>query len=160
MFFKLLYIHEEVLEQVKSERALRLVGDLLSRGVLRLYPWSSADESEFLRLREEVVADPRVPALERPDLLCLIMAKSLGAVLLSENVGIHRVVQFHPRYEDVTVWTALELLENMLYAGIVNASSVEEFIEIVREYERDTAHVFKSKRLAEALERVRMWLRR
>ena len=156
--FKLLYVHEEVLEQIRTRRAVEFVGELFSEGVLRIYPWSESEESEFLRLRDEVVADPRIPSLERPDILCLVIARSLNAPLLTENLGVHRVVQFHPRYAGLRVWTALELLENMVYAGVLSVGSPEEFLELVREYEQDTAHVFKRRRLEEVLERVRRWL--
>ncbi len=110
-FFKTMYIHEEVLRQVRSPVAIEYLGRLFTSGVLRLYPWSNTEEKEFNKLRDEVTRDPRIPSLERPDIICLVMAKTLDSVLLSENLGIHRVVQFHPRYRGLRLWTSLELLE-------------------------------------------------
>ena len=126
--FSVLFIHEETLGQLRSEKTITYVSDLLAKGKLRLYPWSHSEEDEYLRLRSEIVVDPRIPSLERPDMLCLIMAKRLNAILLSENIGIHRVIEFHSKYSNVVVWTALETLENIVYKGFLNVHSAEDFL--------------------------------
>ena len=158
--FDIMYIHEEVLAQIRSIVAIEYVTELMARGTLRLYAWSDTDEVEFVRLREEVSSDPRIPAVERPDILCLIIAKSLNAILLSENVGIHRIVQYSPRYKDANVWTALEVLENMVYKELITIRNEEEFLDYIREYEEDTAHKFRRKRVEKCIKRLREWLRR
>jgi len=158
--FSVLFIHEETLGQLRSEKTITYVSDLLAKGKLRLYPWSHSEEDEYLRLRSEIVVDPRIPSLERPDMLCLIMAKRLNAILLSENIGIHRVIEFHSKYSNVVVWTALETLENIVYKGFLNVHSAEDFLRYVREYEHDTSHIFKSNRLKQSLRRIGLWLRR
>ncbi|RLF98389.1 MAG: hypothetical protein DRN49_05950, partial [Thaumarchaeota archaeon] len=149
-----------VLDQLVSEHTIEFTSRLLSKGVLRLYPWSQSEEDEYLRLRSEIVSDPRIPSLERPDVLCLVMARSVNAVLLSENIGVHRVVDYHPRYRGLRVWTALEALENMVYENLISVSGEEEFLKYVREYEEDTAHIFKKKRVEDVLKRLMSWLRR
>jgi len=158
--FATLFIHEETLAQLKSETTITYVSRLLSEGKLRLYPWSQIEEDEYLRLRGEIIHDPRIPSLERPDILCLIMAKNLNAILLSENTGIHRVTEFHPRYRGLIVWTALETIENMIYKNILNVSSEDEFLKLVKEYEEDTGHIFKRSRLEKSLRRIKSWLKR
>jgi len=157
-FFSTLFVHEETLEQLKSERSITYISELLAKGILRLYPWSHREEDEFLKLRSEIASNSRIPSLERPDILCLIMAKNLNATLLSENVGIHRVVEFHKEYGNVIVWTALETLENLVYKGLLNISSTNEFLRYVKEYEYDTGHIFKSSRLENSLRRLKSWL--
>jgi len=52
-------VHEEVLGQVKSEATVECVSSLLAKGVLRLYPWSEADEVEFVTLRSQVSSNSR-----------------------------------------------------------------------------------------------------
>ena len=158
--FSLLYLHEETLAQLKSEDTILFTSKLLSEGKLRLYPWSQSEEDEFLLLRSEIIGNSRIPSLERPDMLCLIIAKNLNAILISENLGIHRVIEFHPRYRNVKIWTALEVIENMVYKGIFNVSSKEEYLRYVRQYESDTGHVFKMSRLTKSIERVELWLRK
>ncbi|RLF13691.1 MAG: hypothetical protein DRJ66_07385 [Thermoprotei archaeon] len=158
--FDIMYIHEEVLAQIRSTIAIEYVTELMMRGILRLYAWSDADETEFIRLRDDVSSDPRIPAVERPDILCLIIAKALNAILLSENVGIHRIVEYNPRYRNVSIWTALEVLENMVYKGLITIRDEEEFLDYIREYEEDTAHKFRRRRIEECIERLREWLRK
>jgi len=158
--FDILYIHEEILAQLRSEISISFTSRLLAEGKLRLYPWTQSDEDEFLLLRSEIIANPRIPSLERPDLLCLIIARRANAILLSENIGIHRVIEFHPRYRNVKVWTALETLEHLVYRGLITLSSEEEFMRFVREYEQDTNHIFRKRRIETCLKRLRTWLRR
>jgi len=158
--FKLLLIHEEALAQIKSPKAVEYISQLLSRGIMRLYPWSSSEEEMYIKLRDEIVADPRIPALERPDILCLIIAYKTNSILLSENIGILRVTQFHPVYSKVRVWTSLEVLEQAVYKEVIKVNALEDFIKVVREYEIDTKHMFSRKRLKEALERVEKWLKK
>ena len=158
--FDLLLIHEETLLQLRSPPVIDYASSLLARGLLRIYPWSSDDERQYSKLREEVSLDPRVPSLERPDLLCLVIAHRTGSILLSENLGVLRVTQFHPLYSRVNVWTSLEVLENSVYRGLINISSVDEFLEIVREYEEDARHIFNKRRLDIVVKRVSGWLRR
>ena len=158
--FNQVYIHEEILDQLKSETSIRFIVNLMTKGKCKLYQWSSNDEYEFELLRSEIISNSRIPELERPDILCLIMARKLGAVLLTENIGVHRVVQFHPRYRGVKVWTALEVLENLIYKSILQINSIEEFITIMHEYEEDTKHRFSEKRIKQVLSRVVKWLKK
>ena len=158
--FEAIFVHEEVLAQLRSPSAVDFASRLLARGVLRLYPWSLAEEELYLRLRDEVALDPRIPSLERPDLLCLVIAYETGAVLLTENLGILRVIQFHPTFSRVTAWTALEVLEQLVYRELAEVRSVGDFLNLVAEYCEDAKHVFSRKRLEEAVERVRRWLAR
>jgi len=158
--FDLIYIHEENLSQLKSFEAINFTSDLFNSNILRLYPWSMRDEDEYIRLRNELTLNSRIPSLERPDLLCLIIAKNTNGILLSENTGIHRVTQYHPRYMSVKVWTAIETIENMIYHGILEITNINEFKEYVNEYENDTGHIFKSKRINEAIGRLSLWLKR
>ena len=158
--FNLILIHEETLLQLRSPPAIEYTSSLLASGLLRLYPWSSDDEKQYNKLREEVSLDPRLPSLERPDLLCLVIAHRTGSILLSENLGVLRVTQFHPLYSRVKVWTSLEVLENSVYSGLTDIDSLDEFLEIVREYEEDARHIFNKKRLDTVAKRVSEWLRR
>uniref|UniRef100_A0A7C3SM55 DNA-binding protein n=1 Tax=Thermofilum pendens TaxID=2269 RepID=A0A7C3SM55_THEPE len=158
--FELVFVHEEVLAQIRSPSAIDFVSRLLARGALRLYPWSAAEEELYVQIRDEVALDPRIPSLERPDLLCLVIAYRTGGALLTENLGVLRVVQFHPTYSRVSAWTALEVLEQMVYKGLAEVRSVEDFISLVSEYCEDTKHVFSSRRMGEVVERVRAWLAR
>jgi len=156
--FDIIYIHEEVMDQIRSIRAVEFTAQLMRLGVLRIYPWSRIEEEEFTRLRNEVLSNSRIPALERPDLLCLIIARTLEAVLISENIGVHRVVQYHPEYMHLRVWTALEVLENLVYRGAISVNSTDEFLDILKEYEEDTLHKFRSDRVNSVLRRMREWL--
>ncbi len=157
--FDVLLVHEEVLGQVRSEVTVEYASSLLAKGVLRLYPWSEADEVEFVTLRSQVSSNSRIPSLERPDLLCLIIAYNSGAVLLSENVGVHRVVEYHPKYSRVRVWTALDVIEQSVYRGLVEVQSEADFLRVVKEYELDTHHRFRRDRIERSVGRVRAWLR-
>ena len=156
--FKLILIHEEVLAQIRSPITINFISNLLSQGVVKLYPWSSREEEAFNRLREEIVLDPRIPALERPDILCLIMAYMSNSILLSENKGILRVIAFHPKYSAIKVWTALEVLENAVYRGLLKINDIKNFLQLVKEYEEDTKHFFNRTRMNIIEMRIRKWL--
>jgi len=155
--FDIIYIHEETLAQLKSEDSIQLISNLLSKDKLRIYPWSDLDEEKYAKLRDEISGDPRIPSLERPDLLCLIISHDINGILLSENTGIHRIVNFHPEYRKVEVWTAAEVIENLIYKGLIKISSPEDFLTFIKEYEDETRHKFKSERIIKCLERIRKW---
>ena len=155
--FEALFMHEEILSQLRSPVPTEYVSHLLSRGILRLYPWSSREEI-YIELRDQISLDPRIPSLERPDLLCLVIALRTGSTLLTENLGIIRVVQFHPRCSGVDVWTSLEVLEQLAYRGSLKVGSVDDFLRRVAEYEEDTGHLFSRRRLDDVVKRVRKWL--
>ena len=156
--FNLLLIHEDILRQIKSEETIEYTSRLFAEGILRLYPWSEIDEREFINLRNQVSSNSRIPSLERPDILYLIIAYNNNAILLSENLGIHRVVQYHPKYSRVKVWTALDVLEQAVYSNVIRINSEEEFLHIIKEYVLDTYHSFRKKRIESSLNRVRKWL--
>jgi len=118
-----------------------------------------SDEDVALKLISQLLAMPEVPMLERPDVLCLVIALKTHSCLLTENTGILRAVRFHPDLQDVKVLTALDVLENLVLEGVLRISSIDEYIEEVRTYEAQTGHLFSRRRLDESRERVLSWLR-
>jgi len=147
--FSRLYVDEEVLAQFRSEAVLELVAKWMGEGFLALVAWSTLDEEELGRLRSIVEADTRIPSLERPDLKSLVSARRMGAVLLSENLGVLRVCQYVPGYVGVKVYTSLDLLKH-----IVKAGQGLRLSKLIAEYEEDAKHKFSARRVEEALREV------
>ena len=154
------FIHRDVLNQLVSERAISLASKWLGEGFLAIYPWMDSDEDVALRLISQLSAMPEIPMLERPDVLCLVIALRTRSCLLTENKGILRAVEFHPDLSDVKVLTAIDILESLVIEGILQINSIDDYIAEVRAYEAQTGHIFSRKRLDESRERVISWLRR
>ncbi|MFQ6063360.1 MAG: hypothetical protein ACE5J9_09350 [Methanosarcinales archaeon] len=89
-----------------------------------------------------------------PDLLCLVAAKESESILLSENIGVIRVCEFHPDYVNIKVMTSLDLIEQLVYENEIRVSSISNFLDEIKLYERETGHKFSKKRLEECVKRV------
>ena len=135
--------------QFRGEAVLELVAKWMGEGFLALIAWSMLDEEELGRLRGFIEANSRIPVLERPDLKSLVSAKRMGAVLLSENVGVLRVCQYVREYSQVRVFTALDVLALAVERGVGF-----KLRQLIAEYEEDTKHRFSERRVIEALRRV------
>ena len=59
--FKRVFIHEEILAQLKSERPIFLASKWLSEKFMALYPQTSLSEELFEKLAEEVRKYPEIP---------------------------------------------------------------------------------------------------
>jgi len=136
-----------------------LAAEWLSAGFLQLYPWTVAEERELGQLASELRRYPQIPELEAPDLKCLAAAKASGLVLLTENLGVRRVVEFHPRYREVEVWTSLTALERSIYEGLQQVRGLDDYVSKVSKYEEETGHRFSRRSLEESYRRVEAWLR-
>ena len=153
--FKRVFIHEDTLNQLKSERALETIVRWIGGGFAGLYPWTKGDEEEVEELRALVRSNHRIPMLERPDMVALVAAKRGGMVLLSENTGVLRVCQYVPEYMAIKVYTALEVLEGLVLDRVIDVDRVEEYLDLIKEYEEETKHRFSERRILRSLNRVR-----
>ena len=156
--FQRIYIHAEVLDQLVSEPAVKLASTWLGKRFLVLYPWMEEDEQLAQQLTREIVAHPQLPYLERPDVLCLVIALRTGAPLLSENTGILRACNYHPRLTQVQVLTALDVLTLLAERGHLPIASTQDFLNHVRAYSEQTGHVFSEARIKQAVARIERWL--
>ena len=152
--FKVVYVPENVLNEVRSERTISWISRALSNDYLALYTPMGDEINEARRLIELTRLKPEVPSVDLPESLCLVIGRRRGYVVLSENRGAVLAPKILDEYKNVTVWRALELLYNAILRGFLkpNCSKPESVFE---EYSSDTFHLFPSKALDYVIKEVR-----
>ncbi|RLG49283.1 MAG: hypothetical protein DRN96_09850 [Thermoproteota archaeon] len=140
-----------MLREVKSEKAVTLVFEWLTSDYALLTALTPSEERELRALLDYVSLDPRIPRVDEPEAIGLVLAKSRGLVLLTENRGARRITQYHPEYRSVKVWGALRVLAEAAKAGVIKADTPAAFKKAVSEYSKDTLHLFSEKDLRAVL---------
>ncbi len=151
--FKVIFVPENVLNEIESERTISWISEGLRRDCLALY--TPLDEAgEVRELVEKSRLYPQIPSIDVPEALCLVIGRRRGYTVLTENRGALLVPRFLEEYSKVVVWRALEVLLNLALRSILNVdcSNPEELFE---EYSRDTLHMFPTRALEEAVEEVK-----
>jgi len=148
--FTSIFIPENVLDEVYKEDTIMWISSELATGSLQLYTPPEYIVREAEHLVSTVASRPHLRRIELPEAICLAAGRSLGAVVLTENLGALQATLHIPEYHGVKVWRALEVLREALLKGLIKASSRSEVEEVFREYEHDTRHLFSR----ESLERV------
>ena len=138
--FEYIFITEDVLLEVVSERTLEYVSKGLAEGFFVIYPFRREVEHLVRRAVELSARDPRVPALDPPEAYALAIAAREGAVCLTENRGVLLLVRYYEEFRHVKVWRSLELLRYAAERGLI--TDLEEELRI---YGEDTGHVFPKK---------------
>jgi len=139
--FEYVFVTEEVLSEVRTERTVEYVSELLARGFLVIYPFKSEVLPIVRRALELSTSDPRVPVLDPPEAYALAIAYRESCVCLTENKGVLRLVEYYDEFRGVRVWRSLELIEHLYERGLVR--DLEEELE---RYSEDTGHVFPKER--------------
>jgi len=144
------FVPEPVLREVVTPTPLRALREWMVAGLLTVYPSSREAEDEAIRLILEMRRDPRIPRIDPPEALCVVVARRIGAAVLTENRGILRAYQLAPEsLAPAVVWNSLRLLAHLYATGLAEAGS---FAELVREYEDEVKHAF-SRREVDAVAR-------
>ena len=137
------FVPEIVLREIVSPSSLGLLRRWIVEGWLTIYPHSSELESEAVRLMLELRRDPRIPRIDAPEAVCVVIARRIGAVALTENRGILRAYQLTPeRLKPAVVWNSLRLLAYLYSKGFLDA---ESFYQLVEEYEEEVKHRFSKR---------------
>ena len=154
--FRTVFVPEEVLREIKSEDTITWISRELARDNLSLYTVSRFEIDEARRLIEISREKPHLPSIDLPEAICLVIGRTRGYVVLTENRGALYIPRSVDEYRDVVVWRSLELLVNAVLYSIlkVDCGSPDT---IFKEYMRDTLHLFPRKALEEAVERVRRY---
>ncbi len=151
--FKTVFVPEQVLGEVRSESTISWIADAMARDLLSLYTPTASEVEEAIRIVEESRLHPRLPALDIPEALCLVVGKRRGYVVLTENRAALLAPFVLSGYSGVTVWRSLEVLLNAILRGALEPDC-EDPEKPFREYSEDTLHVFPSKALRKAVEEV------
>jgi len=140
--FNRLLITEEVLKEIESESTISLVTEWLVDGFLYLVPVSPIDYAEVDRISRIIADLPQIPTeVEKPELICLVLAKKYNCILLTENIGAIRITQWMDEYKEVRVWRAIEVLKEAIKNNILTGKS----LDIYKEYQIQTKHTFPKK---------------
>jgi len=129
--FDTVWIPEDVLNEVQSERTLTWIADRLASGHMSLFPLLPEYRDRALRLVE---LSRRGPArgLDFPEAYCIAVAEDRGYVALSEN-GAAYAAQF--LYTTARVWRAYEVLWELRRRGLVPD-------DVIHVYQEETRHKF------------------
>ncbi len=151
--FKTVFVPEQVLEEVRSDNTISWIAEAMARDDLSLYTPTTSEVEEAMRLVEESRLHPRLPALDIPEALCLVVGRRRGYVVLTENRAALLAPGILSEYSGVTVWRSLEVLLNAVLTGALEPDCGDPE-KPFREYSEDTLHVFPSKALRKAVEEV------
>ena len=140
------FVPEPVLREVSTPAPLRVLREWMAAGRLTVYPSSRELEDEAVSLVLEMRRDPRVPRIDPPEALCVVVARRIGAAVLSENRGILRAFQLAgERLAPAVVWNSLRLLAYLYSRGLAAASS---FADLLEEYTSDARRAFSQREVA------------
>ncbi|HDI02311.1 MAG TPA: hypothetical protein ENF93_01555 [Ignisphaera sp.] len=121
---------------------------------LALYTPSRDEIEEARELIEESRLNPRIPSIDLPEALCLIIGRRRGYIVLTENRAALLIPKLIARYRNVVVWRALEILLNAIKEGLIEVNCENPY-SVFDEYSRDTLHIFPSRALERAVSEVR-----
>ena len=129
--FHVVWIPEDVLNEVQSERTLMWIADHLASGDMSLFPLLPEYRERALRLIELSRRGP-IRGLDFPEAYCIAVAEDRGYVVLSEN-GAAYAAQF--LYTTAKVWRAYEVLWDLRSRGLVPD-------DVIYTYQEETRHKF------------------
>ena len=139
--FDYVFVAEEVLGEVKTEKTVEYISDLLAKGFLVIYPFKSELLPLVRRILEVSISDPRIPVLDPPEAYAFAIAYREDCVCLTENKGVLRLVEYYDEFREIEVWRSLELIEHLYRKGLIRDLEGE-----LEKYSEDTRHVFPKKR--------------
>jgi len=134
--FTAVFVPESVLMEVRRESTLEWIADSLSRGSLALLTETPDLVERARQLIEKSRQVPGLRGIDLPESLCLVVGRSRGYVVLTENRGALMAADVLEELEGVEVWRALEVIEEGIRRSLL--SGFDPFLE----YERDTGHRF------------------
>ena len=151
--FRVVFVPEQVLNEVKSENTIAWIAHGLAQGVLALYTPSSDEVEEAHRLIEQSHLHPQMPPMDLPEALCLVVGRRRGYIVLTENRAALLAPRLLRELRGVRVWRALEILLEAARRGIIRPDC-DNPRSLFDEYSNDTLHIFPSKALNRAVEEV------
>ena len=140
--FELIYIPEAVFNEVRSERTLLWIAEGLENNRIAVFPEVPQIRDEALRLVYETRRLP-VRSVDYPEAYCVVVGKSLGYTVLTENGGAVALVRYYNEYSNVKVMRALEVLVELKNRGIISDIKAE-----IEKYTRETGHLFSNRDLS------------
>ncbi len=151
--FRVVFVPENVLAEVRSESTIAWISRGLAEDRLSLYTPTRDELEEARMLVEESRLQPRIPSIDLPEALCLVVGRRRGYVVLTENRGALLAPLMLSEYRGVRVWRALEII---LEAARIGALDVDcgDPESIFREYSSDTLHIFPRRALESAVEEL------
>ncbi len=156
--FKTVFVPENVLGEVKSENTISWIAEAMARDELSLYTPAASEFEEAIKLVEKSRLHPKMPSLDAPEALCLVVGRRRGYIVLTENRAALLAPFVFSEYSRVVVWRSLEVL---LKAVLTRALEVDcrDPGKPFKEYSEDTLHIFPSKALEKALGEVMRFCR-
>ena len=141
--FKYIFITEEIMNEISSEKTLEYLSRLLIKGFLIIYPFKTQLSSTIRRILDISITDPRIPSLDPPEAYAFAIAYKEKCICLTENKGIIRLIEYYDEFKGVKVWRSLELFKYLKNIGLIK--DLERELE---NYSEDTGHVFPKKRFS------------
>ena len=140
-----------VLDEVVSEHTISVLRDWLASGNVLIYPQTDELIRRAMSLIIDLRSDPRIPKLDLPEAVCIVIAKEYEATVLTENRGAIRAYQYAPeRIRPASIMNALRLLIMMFREGVLNNTPQN----ILHEYEEDVKHRFSRREIDRVLREI------
>ncbi len=139
--FSIIYIPENVLNEIRSERTLIWISEGLEEGSLAIFPELPDISREALEL---VARSRRVPIrpVDYPEAFCLVVGRRLNFIVLTENGGAIALKSYDPEYSGVEVLRGIDVIYRLWRLNYLN--SFKDELEL---YQRETKHIYSRKDL-------------
>ena len=151
--FRVVFVPEQVLDEVRSENTISWIAQGLAQGKLALYTPVAEEIEEARRLIEQSHLHPQMPSMDLPEALCLVVGRRRGYIVLTENRAALLAPRLLDKLGNVKVWRALEILLEAVKKGVIQPDCTHPG-KIFEEYSQDTLHIFPSKALHRAIREV------
>ncbi len=149
--FRVVFVPETVLNEVKSERTLEWLTNKLMAGTLALFTETPDVVEEARRLVELTRSVPNLRGVDLPEAICLIVGKRRKYVVLTENRGALMYVDFFNEQKNIIVWRSLEVIKEILKRKLLS----DDPLTVFRSYEEETKHRFPESDLRRAIHELR-----
>lgn len=144
--FKRIFMSTEILNEIKSKKALDMVVDWIGNDQIVLIELSR-DDPEITKIISEVNKIDNFPTIDTPEATALLLAKR-GKIdnVLSENKATIAAVELED-FRNIKVWTAIEVIQEAIVQGILPATNAQDIEKYYQEYSLDTGHEFRKDKL-------------
>lgn len=115
--FKVVWIPEPVLGELRSEETLAWLAERLAERKLAVLPELPELRAKALSLMATVASRLSSPIIDYPEAYCLVVGREMGFVVLTENRGAFAVPRVVREYFNVAVWRSLEVLAQAVRLG-------------------------------------------
>ncbi len=120
--FSTVFVPEEVLNEITSEKTIEWVAGCLAERKLSLYVASPVILEEASKIINKMASLEWARRIELPEAVCLAAGKKHGYVVLTENKGAMQAVEIIQNYSSVKIMRAIDVLTTALLTSKVSVT--------------------------------------